>query len=237
MPRLFALIPAAGGGARFGAATPKQYAMLAGAPVLARTLARLRQGLPLDATFVVLATEDREFDRMGPAMPGVTALRCGGETRASTVANALASIADRCADDDWLLVHDAARPCVPRDALLRLVEHVRDDAVGGLLAIPVADTLKRSDREADAPRVLATEPRAHLWQAQTPQMFRFGVLRRAFAAPTALTCTDDAQAVEALGLKPRLILGSPENLKITYPADLVLAAAILAAQAQEGATR
>ena len=182
MPRLFALIPAAGGGSRFGAATPKQYAMLAGAPVLTHTLARLRPGLPLDEIFVVLAAEDREFDRMGPAIAGVTALRCGGETRASTVANALASIADRCANDDWLLVHDAARPCVPRDALMRLVEHLRDDAVGGLLAIPVADTLKRSDREADAPRVLATEPRAHLWQAQTPQMFRFGVLRRAFAA-------------------------------------------------------
>jgi 2-C-methyl-D-erythritol 4-phosphate cytidylyltransferase len=237
MPRLFALIPAAGGGSRFGAATPKQYAALAGAPVLAHTLARLLEGLALSETFVALAAEDREFERMGPPVAGVTALRCGGETRASTVTNALASIAGHCADDDWLLVHDAARPCVPRDALTRLVEHLRDDPVGGLLAVPVADTLKRSDREADAPRVLATEPRAHLWQAQTPQMFRFGVLRRAFASPAALACTDEAQAVEALGLKPRLILGSPENLKITYPADLVLAAAILAAQAKEGTTR
>ncbi len=237
MPRLFALIPAAGGGSRFGAATPKQYAVLAGAPVLAHTLARLRQGLELSETVVVLAAADREFDRMGPAAAGVTVLRCGGETRAATVANALTSMDGRCADDDWLLVHDAARPCVPRDALTRLVEHLRDDAVGGLLAVPVADTLKRSDREADVPRVLATEPRAHLWQAQTPQMFRFGVLRRAFAQATALTCTDEAQAVEAIGLKPRLILGSPENLKITYPADLALAAAILAAQATEGKTR
>ncbi len=237
MPRHFALIPAAGGGSRFGAATPKQYAMLAGTPVLAHTLARLRRGLSLDATFVALAAEDREFDRMGTPAAGVIALRCGGETRAATVANALASIADRCAEDDWLLVHDAARPCVPLDALTRLVEHLRDDPVGGLLAIPVADTLKRSDREADVPRVLATEPRAHLWQAQTPQMFRFGVLCRAFASPAALMCTDEAQAVEALGLKPRLILGSPENLKITYPADRDLAAAILTAQANEGATR
>ena len=114
--------------------------------------------------------------------------------------------------------------------MVRLVEHLRDDPVGGLLAIPVADTLKRSDRDADAPRVIATEPRAHLWLAQTPQMFRCGVLRRAIAAPSAATCTDEAQAVEALGEKPQLILGSPENLKITYPADLVLAAAILSAQ-------
>jgi len=234
MSRLFALIPAAGGGSRFGAAMPKQYALLAGVPVLAHTLARLREGLELSETFVALAAEDREFDRMGPPRAGVTVLRCGGETRAATVANALARTADQCADDDWLLVHDAARPCVPRDALTRLVEHLRDDAVGGLLAIPVADTLKRSDREADAPRVLATEPRAHLWLAQTPQMFRCGVLRRAYAASAALTCTDEAQAVEAIGLKPRLILGSPENLKITYPADLALAAAVLAAQAREG---
>ena len=237
MPRLFALIPAAGGGSRFGAATPKQYALLAGLPVLAHTLARLRQSLALTNLFVALASEDREFDRMGPRSPEVTPLRCGGATRAATVANALSAMAAWCADDDWVLVHDAARPCVPRDALARLVEHLRDDPVGGVLAIPVADTLKRSDREADVPRVFATEPRAHLWLAQTPQMFRLGVLRRAFTAPTALQCTDEAQAVEALGLKPRLIMGSPENLKITYPADLALAAAVLAAQQTEEETR
>ena len=211
--------------------------MLAGVPVLARTLARLHAGLDPAAMFVALAAEDREFERMGPRPFDVTALRCGGGTRAQTVANALTAMAIACADDDWILVHDAARPCVPRDALMRLVEHLRDEAVGGLLAIPVADTLKRSDREADAPRVMGTQPRAHLWLAQTPQMFRFGVLRRAFVSPAALTCTDEAQAVEALGDKPRLILGSPENLKITYPADLVLAAAILASQQAEESVR
>ncbi|MEP7328955.1 MAG: 2-C-methyl-D-erythritol 4-phosphate cytidylyltransferase [Betaproteobacteria bacterium] len=237
MPRYFALVPAAGGGSRFGAAMPKQYAMLAGAPVLAQTLTRLQQGPQLDGLFVVLATEDREYERMGPQSNVVTALRCGGETRAATVANALSTLAATCADDDWLLVHDAARPCVPRDALSRLVEHLHDDNVGGLLAIPVADTLKRSDRDADAPRVSTTEPRAHLWLAQTPQMFRFGVLRRAFTAPGALLVTDEAQAVEALGKKPRLIPGSPENIKITYPADLALATAILAAQRTGETTR
>ncbi len=230
MARIIVLVPAAGGGSRFGAATPKQYAMLDGVPVLARTLARLHAGLKPGAMYVALAAEDREFDRMGPRPAGTTALRCGGGTRAQTVASALAAMASECADDDWILVHDAARPCVPRDALVRLVEHLRDDPVGGLLAIPVADTLKRSDREADVPRVSATEPRAHLWLAQTPQMFRCGVLRRAITAPSAASCTDEAQAVEALGEKPRLILGSPENLKITYPADLILAAAILSAQ-------
>lgn len=230
MARILVLVPAAGGGSRFGAAMPKQYAMLDGTPVLARTLARLHTGLAPAAMFVALAAEDREFDRMAPRPPAITALRCGGETRAQTVANALAAMAPKCVDDDWILVHDAARPCVPCDALVRLVEQLRDDLVGGLLAVPVADTLKRSDREADAPRVLATEPRAHLWLAQTPQMFRFGVIRRAVMAPSASTCTDEAQAVEALGEKPRLVLGSPDNLKITYPADLVLAAAILSTQ-------
>jgi 2-C-methyl-D-erythritol 4-phosphate cytidylyltransferase len=234
MARSFVLIPAAGGGARFGGAVPKQYAPLAGVPVLARTLARLREVLVPDAMYVALAPDDLHFDRMTGCPPGVVALRCGGGTRAATVRNALATLAASCADDDWILVHDAARPCVPRDALARLVEHLRDDETGGLLAVPVADTLKRADNDADAPRAVATVARAGLWQAQTPQMFRFGVLRRAFVAESAQACTDEAQAVEALGLAPRLVRGSPENLKITYPEDLALAAAILAAQAAEG---
>jgi 2-C-methyl-D-erythritol 4-phosphate cytidylyltransferase len=236
MARSFVLIPAAGGGARFGGAVPKQYAPLAGVPVLARTLARLHDALAPDAMFVALAPDDLHFDRMAGRPPGVEALRCGGGTRAATVRNALAALAGACADDDWILVHDAARPCVPRDALARLVEHLRDEPAGGLLAIPVADTLKRGDGDADAPRVAATVARAGLWQAQTPQMFRYGVLRRAFAAESALACTDEAQAVEALGLAPRLVRGSPENLKITYSEDVALAAAILSAQSAE-ATR
>ena len=105
--------------------------------------------------------------------------------------------------------------------------------MGGLLAVPVADTLKRSDGDADAPRALATVPRTALWQAQTPQMFRYEILQRAFADVAALACTDEAQAVEALGLRPRLVRGSPANIKITYPDDLALAASILAAQSAE----
>ena len=233
MARHFVLIPAAGGGARFGGAVPKQYASLAGVAVLARTLARLHEALAPDAMFVALAPDDIHFDRMPGCPPGVAALRCGAGTRAATVRNALAALAAMCVEDDWILVHDAARPCVPRDALARLVEHLRDDATGGLLAIPVADTLKRGDGDADAPHAVATVARTGLWQAQTPQMFRFGVLRRAFVAESALACTDEAQAVEALGLAPRLVRGSPANLKITYPEDLALAAAILAAQSAE----
>ncbi len=230
MTRLFALVPAAGGGARFGGPIPKQYALLAGIPILLRTLSRLRESLTLTGTFVALAADDVHFERMAGRPAEVVALRCGGATRATTVNNALAALADRCRDDDWLLVHDAVRPCVPRDALQRLAEHLRDDEIGGLLALPVTDTLKRSDGDLDAPRAVATQARAALWHAQTPQMFRYGVLRRAFAEGVARDCTDEAQAVEALGLAPRLIRGSPANLKITRPEDLPLAEAILAAQ-------
>jgi 2-C-methyl-D-erythritol 4-phosphate cytidylyltransferase len=231
--RLFALVPAAGGGSRFGAAIPKQYARLEGKPLLAWTLARLRAALDLRTIAVALAPDDDRYDREIGACEAVTVLRCGGRTRSDTVRNALRALAGTCGDADWILVHDAARPCVPAEALARLVAQVSDDAVGGLLAIPVADTLKRAEGPGDgaAPRVLRTENRAGLWQAQTPQMFRYGVLVRALADPAASECTDEAQAVESLGLSPRLVRGSLANIKVTFPDDLDLAAAILASQA------
>ncbi len=235
--RLWALVPAAGGGSRFGGTEPKQYATLAGRPLLACTLDRLRSGLKLDGIAVVIAPDDLHFDQRIGARAGVTVLRCGGATRGETVHNGLMALAAACRDDDWILVHDAARPCVPRDALVRLVEAVAQDPVGGLLAVPVADTLKRGNGNADAPGVLRTEDRAQLWQAQTPQMFRYGVLRRAFSQAGAGECTDEAQAVEALGFAPRLIRGSGANLKITFADDLQLAAAILAAQTTDGSTQ
>ncbi len=231
MARRFVLVPAAGGGSRFGTAQPKQYALLDGRPVLAHTLARLADAVAPEGIFVALAAEDLYFERMAGGHVDATVLRCGGATRAETVRNALAAMSEQCADDDWILVHDAARPCVPRDALARLLHHLRDDATGGLLAVPVADTLKRSDGDVDAPGVVGTVARTGLWQAQTPQMFRYGVLTRAFSRAEALSCTDEAQAVEALGLSPRLVRGSPANIKITYAEDLQLAGAILAAEA------
>ncbi len=227
-----ALIPAAGGGSRFGAPVPKQYAQLAGRPLIARTLDRLAGAIALDAIVVVLAPDDAWYEILVGPRRGVEVLRCGGATRAASVANALAALAARCVDDDWVLVHDAARPCVPVDALRRLVDEIGDDPVGGLLAVPVADTLKREDPVRRG-RVGATEPRAGLWQAQTPQMFRFGVLRTALSAPAAAAATDEAQAVEALsrpGPGPRLVTGSPLNVKVTYPADLALATVILELQ-------
>jgi 2-C-methyl-D-erythritol 4-phosphate cytidylyltransferase len=230
--RRIALVPAAGGGSRFGGALPKQYADLGGRPLLERTIDALVGALDLDLVVVALAPDDELFAERTRQRRNVEPLFCGGATRADTVANALTALAGRCGDDDWLLVHDAARPCVPAAALHRLVAELADDPVGGLLAIPVADTLKREDREIPA-RVLRTEDRAGLWQAQTPQMFRYGVLRAAFARPDALAATDEAQAVEALAATgactaPWLVEGSTVNIKVTFPADLALAVAVLA---------
>ena len=235
--RLFALVPAAGGGSRFGAASPKQYARLAGRPLLACTLDRLSDALRLDGMAVAIARDDVHFDREIGARDGLTVLRCGGATRGDTVRNALQALAGTCRDDDWMLVHDAARPCTPPDALTRLVAQLGDDGVGGLLAIPVADTLKRGDADVAMPRVVRTEDRAQLWQAQTPQMFRYGLLVRALAQTGARERTDEAQAVEALGMSPRLVRGSVANLKVTFPDDLRLAEAILAAQVEHEVQR
>ena len=228
--RFIALVPAAGGGSRFGGTTPKQYAPMAGQSLLACTLDRLREARVFDGINVAIAPDDLHYDREIGARADIAVLRCGGRTRSETVRNALQALGKACRDDDWILVHDAARPCVPRDALARLIGHLRGDTVGGLLAVPVADTLKRGDGDVDMPRVVHTESRVGLWQAQTPQMFRFCVLTRAMASPAALECTDEAEAVEALGLAPRLVHGSLANLKVTFPGDLQLAAAILASQ-------
>jgi 2-C-methyl-D-erythritol 4-phosphate cytidylyltransferase len=156
--RIVVLVAAAGGGARFGSATPKQYALLDGEPVILRTLSRLR-ALEPDAMQVALAADDREYVRIAGRPDDDVVLRCGGPTRAHTVASAVETLARNYDERDWIAVHDAARPCVPVDALARLVEALEGDDVGGLLAIPVADTLKRGEAFADAPRVEATVPR------------------------------------------------------------------------------
>ena len=236
--RVVALVPAAGGGRRFGGDAPKQYALLAGRAVLACTLDRLAAALSPLRVVVALAPDDNYYYAVIGARDSVETLRCGGDTRAATVANALAALAARCEEDDWILVHDAARPCVPVEVVLRLTSELASDAVGGLLAVPMSDTLKR-ENAANPGRVLRTEERTGVWLAQTPQMFRFGILRAAFALPGALATTDEAQAVEALAAtgacaQPRLVAGSAQNIKVTYPSDLALARAILATQ--EGST-
>lgn len=149
--------------------------------------------------------------------------------RAQTVANALTAL-QGVDDEDWIAVHDAVRPCIDADSLRRLQRELADDPIGGLLAVPVAATLKRGDAQG---RSVRTEPREGLWLAQTPQMFRYRVLRDAFSRNGFEQSTDEAQAVESLGAHPRLVMGNAANLKITYPDDLRLAGLILATLAQE----
>ncbi|WP_324778625.1 2-C-methyl-D-erythritol 4-phosphate cytidylyltransferase [Thiobacillus sedimenti] len=225
MSRFHALVPAAGSGSRMGSARPKQYLELNGRPVIAHALAALARDSRVDRLVVVLSPGDEWWETCDWSSWGerLQVLRCGGATRAETVLNGLEAIAGWCGADDWVLVHDAARPCLPAGALGRLIDSAAHDPVGGLLAVPVADTLKRADSES---RVAATVPRAGLWQAQTPQMFRHAQLRDALRQAGA-DMTDEASAIEQLGLRPRLVECDSRNLKVTYPQDLRLASLIL----------
>ena len=226
-PRLFALVPCAGVGERSGAQGPKQYALLAGRPLVAHTLAALGAVRRLATMLVVLSPGDTQFEQQVPGFGGWVA-RVGGAMRADSVANGLNVLAERgAAAHDWVLVHDAAR-CLLRAAWVdALIDACIDDAVGGLLALPVADTLK-AEREG---RVTATIDRRALWQAQTPQMFRLGLLREALSRSTD-GITDEASAVEALGHAPKLVAAPLENFKLTYPADFELAEQLLKARAR-----
>ena len=225
-PRLFALVPCAGVGERSGAEGPKQYATLAGQSLVAHTLAALAAVRRLSATLVVLSPHDTQFERHAPAFDGWVA-RVGGSTRAQTVANGLDELIRRGAGPlDWVLVHDAARCLVRAEWIAALIDACSLDPVGGLLALPVADTLKVEGDGERGGRVQATIPRHAKWQAQTPQMFRLQPLREALAAAGA-DVTDEAGAIEALGHAPRLVAGSLENFKVTYPADFDLAERLL----------
>jgi len=227
MPRHYAIVPAAGSGSRFGAEKPKQYLDLLGRPLIFHTLKALTACPDIERVWVVLAPDDPWWPRFDWSELGakLETVRCGGATRAESVTNGLQAAAMVTADDDWVLVHDAARPCISAAMLDALFADLAQDPVGGILAVPVADTLKRADTEQ---RVAATEPRDGLWQAQTPQMFRYGLLGDALQK--CRDVTDEAGAVEALGLKPKLVRGDATNLKVTYPADLALAAMILRAR-------
>ena len=221
-PRYFALIPAAGVGARLNAGCPKQYLQLAGKLMLLHVLDTFAAAPAIAHTYVVVDAQDGYIDE---AMSGArhldgraTVVYNGGATRHQSVLNGLQAMRNEARDDDWVLVHDAARPGLTVDLIDRLISTLRDDAVGGLLALPVVDTLKRSDSEG---RAEATVSRDRLWAAQTPQMFRYALLRRALEQ--AVEVTDEASAVEALGLKPRLVEGDHRNFKITLPHDVTLA--------------
>ncbi|MBS0354088.1 MAG: 2-C-methyl-D-erythritol 4-phosphate cytidylyltransferase [Proteobacteria bacterium] len=222
--RCYAMVPAAGSGSRMGGEQPKQYLSLLGEPLIRHTLAVLCASPVIDRVYVVLSVGDQEWDRhdWSPFGDRLVPLFCGGASRADSVLNGLRAIADDTSESDWVLVHDAARPCLAPWHIENLVRELIHDEVGGILAVPVADTLKRED---SLHRIAATVPRDGLWQAQTPQMFRYVMLKRALE--NARHVTDEASAIEAMGLKPRLVRGDPTNLKVTFPLDLHLAEWIL----------
>ena len=222
--RCFALLPCAGSGSRAGTARPKQYQPVAGMPMVRHTLAALAQVARIARVLVVVAPGDRALNDLGAS---VAITDCGGATRAESVFNGLdALLAQGAHAHDWVLVHDAAR-CLVTPALIdALIDACLPDAVGGLLALPLPDTLKA---EAGG-RVEATIDRSHKWLAQTPQMFRIGALQRAYAAHAAsgfAGLTDEASAIEATGAQPLLVRGSAQNIKVTYPEDFALAEAVL----------
>jgi 2-C-methyl-D-erythritol 4-phosphate cytidylyltransferase len=222
MPEFYALVPAAGFGSRMGHELPKQYLPLGGKPLIFHALNTLCACPEIATVFVVLAPEDTLFHRYDWSRFGekLQPLYCGGKRRAESVLNGLRS--SELEPDDWVLVHDAARPCLTRAHLSNLIAELRDDEVGGILAVPVADTLKRANGQQ---RIAHTEEREGLWQAQTPQMFRAGLLARALQQCNQVT--DEASAVEALGLCPKLVAGDSSNFKVTYPQDLLLAELLL----------
>jgi 2-C-methyl-D-erythritol 4-phosphate cytidylyltransferase len=225
------VLPAAGTGRRFGTELPKQYAPLAGRTVIEWSLQPFLQDLRCCGIVVALAADDHRF----AALAGLDGhgdrlhTTVGGEQRCHSVLQGLASLP--AAADDWVLVHDAARPCLTRAELDTLLTGLQQHPVGGLLALPLADTLKQADADG---QVLATVPRTHLWRAQTPQMFRYGFLQTALQQALARgeQPTDEAQAIEAMGWQPQLLAGRASNIKITQADDLLLAQWLLAQTAE-----
>jgi len=228
MPKVFALVLAAGQGTRIGDALPKQYLPVSGKPMMFHSIGAIAAVSRVERLFVVLSPMDRHWgEHDWSALPEkVEAAFCGGGHRAESVLNTLKHFEARIAKDDWVLVHDAARPCILTELVEQFLDEIGDDPVGGLLAIPLADTLKRSD---ELQRVSETIPRTGLWCAQTPQMFRYDMLRRGLEKKPA--ATDEAEAVESTGYNtPRLVQGESTNIKVTFAEDIQVAEMILERQ-------
>lgn len=224
-PRYFALIPAAGVGARMERDVPKQYLPIAGKPMLQHVLDTFADTPSIAHTFVVVNADDGYIDAICDTTgqhANLTVLRVGGATRQASVLNGLRAIRELVDDDDRILVHDAARPGLTLELVEALIRALHDDDVGGLLALPIVDTIKRADHEE---RVDVTVAREQLWAAQTPQMFGYALLLRALeiALETAENVTDEASAIESLGLKPKLVEGASRNFKVTLAHDIALA--------------
>ena len=230
MPQTFryiALIPAAGVGIRVGHDVPKQYLRLGARTVLEHSVAAMLADARIDRVFVVVAPTDSKWQSIDWGGDRVEFLAVGGASRAESVSNALMTLSGRTHDDDRVLVHDAARPCLTKRELARLIDEVGSEDGGGLLAVPVTDTLKRTENG----HVVETLDRDEFWCAQTPQLFRFASLRAAMSAGSLQGVTDEASAIERNGNFPRLVLGSATNIKVTTEQDLTLARVILDAAA------
>jgi len=235
--RYFVVMPAAGSGQRFAAATPKQYAPLAGSTVIEHALARFEADPDCAGIVVAVSATDATWPTIAARRTRVIETATGGEQRAHSVRNALRALSAHARDDDWIMVHDAARPCLSRADLQLLKRELAAHPVGGLLAVPLADTLKRAlEPGTHSTHVDETVDRNGLWRAVTPQVFRLGVLLRALEAAidAQRLPTDEAQAIEWSGQRPQLVAGRADNIKVTTAEDLAIAGAILGLQQQQG---
>jgi 2-C-methyl-D-erythritol 4-phosphate cytidylyltransferase len=234
--RYYLVIPAAGSGRRFASAVPKQYAALGSSTVIEHALAPFEADPDCAGIVVAVAPDDHLWPAIAARRSRLVETAEGGEQRAHSVRNALRALAARARDDDWVMVHDAARPCITAADLSALKKELASHPVGGLLAMPVADTLKRAlEQASNVTHVDGTLDRGGLWRAATPQVFRIGVLLRALeqAIASGSIPTDEAQAIEWSGQRPRLIAGRADNIKVTTGDDLALAAAILVTRRPE----
>jgi 2-C-methyl-D-erythritol 4-phosphate cytidylyltransferase len=232
-PAFWFVVPAAGSGSRMQSSIPKQYLPLCHKTVLDQTLSCLLSVPDTAGIVLVLSADDSYFVRSVFASHPKICRVDGGQERADSVLAGLKFLENKVADDDWVLVHDAARPCVTQESIETLKNELVDNHVGGILAIPVADTLKVVDSKNS---ILKTIDRSSLWQAQTPQMFRYALLLAALekAKVNQQAVTDEASAIELAGLSARIIVGSSDNIKITRPADLDMAEFILQKQKESG---
>jgi len=223
-PNFYVVIPAAGSGSRMGNAIPKQYLAINSTTIIEHAVKAFLENSNVKKLVVCLQNGDRHFSETRLEERPKVETTLGGESRAESVLNGLLAL--NAHDHDWVLVHDAARPCLSNQLLERLIERLRDDDVGGLLAVPAKDTLKQASGNK---RSIATLDRSTIWQAQTPQMFRYGVLRESLisALKQGIDITDEASAVEASGFQPKLVEGDARNLKVTTPDDLQLAEFLL----------
>ena len=228
-PRVWAVVPAAGKGMRMGAEVPKQYLPLAGKPVVQHTLEVLSGHAQVAGVAIVISADDTVWPSLAGSMRWDLRVATGGVERCHSVLAGLNILGEVADDDDWVMVHDAARPCLRATDIDRMISELKLSTWGGILAVPVGDTLKRCNA---ANEIEKTVDRTQLWRALTPQMFRIGTLRAAIGAALekSIVVTDEAQAIEAVGGIPRVVQGHADNIKITHPADLALAKIFLQAQ-------